>query len=87
MENYRFHLAAEKMYQYVWHTFADKILEASKPLLQSTDAHLKASRYTLLMMLLSESLKLLHPFMPFVTEVIWKELGNESLLMVTQIEV
>lgn len=85
-EGYRFHLATEKMYHYVWHTLADKIIEESKPLLQSEDPAIKNSRITLLHTLLSESLKLLHPCMPFVTEVIWKELGHKELLMITQIQ-
>ncbi|KKW10067.1 MAG: Valyl-tRNA synthetase [Parcubacteria group bacterium GW2011_GWB1_49_7] len=67
MENFRFYIAAEKIYHYIWHRFADEILEESKknPELPSTIHYL-----------LENSLKLLHPFMPFITEEIWQELKH-----------
>ena len=75
MENYRLHLASEKIYHYIWHRFADEIIEESK----GKQAEYSATLYYIL----ENSLKLLHPFMPFVTEEIWQELeGGESLLMV-----
>jgi len=74
MEEYRFYLAAEKIYHYVWHTFADKIIEESKAKLASGDPAVKASAQKMLLEILTTSLKLLHPFMPFVTEEIWSKL-------------
>ena len=73
MGNYRFYIAAEKIYAYVWHRFADEIIEESKkdPLRGKT-----------LYYILENSLKLLHPFMPFITEEIWSELGQDNLLMI-----
>ncbi|KKR62019.1 valine--tRNA ligase [Candidatus Nomurabacteria bacterium RIFCSPHIGHO2_01_FULL_39_220] len=78
MENLRFYLAAEKIYHYVWHRFADEIIEKSKdtPEYGATLYHI-----------LENSLKLLHPFMPFVTEEIWgmlpvESMENKKLLMV-----
>lgn len=72
IEAYRFHSAAEKVYHYFWHTFADKIIESSKPRLEGEDlADRKSCQFTLLK-ILSDSLKLLHPFMPFITEEIWQ---------------
>lgn len=83
LEEYRAYLAAEKIYHYVWHELADKILEESKPILQGDDAGAKASRQTLLLSLLTDSLKVLHPFMPFVTEEIWSSLPHtEDMLIV-----
>jgi valyl-tRNA synthetase len=80
MEAYRFHLAAEKIYHYIWHRFADEILEESKGDAPGT---LKPGYAAALHYILENSLKLLHPFMPFVTEEIWQELKRgESLLMV-----
>lgn len=76
MEEYRYYLAAEKLYAYVWHRFADVILEESKG---------KPERGATLHLILKESLKLLHPFMPFVTEELWSLLPHEKeplLLMV-----
>ena len=67
MENYRLHLASEKIYHYIWHRFADEILEESKK-----DPTLLPTTYYLL----QNCLKILHPFMPFVTEEIWQELRN-----------
>jgi len=74
MDNYRFYLTAEKIYAYVWHRFADKIIEESKG---------KEGNGATLYYILENSLKILHPFMPFVTEEIWQELyKGEKLLMV-----
>lgn len=69
MENYRFYIAAEKIYTYIWHRFADEIIEKSK----------KHPEYdATLHYILENSLKLLHPFMPFITEEIWSELQAGS---------
>ena len=78
MEEHRLYMAAEKLYHYVWHEFADKILEESKPLLQGTDAAAKASRQTLLLATLDQCLRALHPFMPFVTEEIWQSMPTKD---------
>lgn len=84
LENYRVHLAAEKLYHYVWHEFADKIIEESKPILNGEDPVLKKDRQYVLMSLLQTSLKLLHPLVPFVTEEIWQSIPDQdNLLMVT----
>jgi valyl-tRNA synthetase len=82
MENYRFHLSAEKLYHYVWHTFADKIIEESKAKLQSSDSQVSTSAQFTLRYILENSLKLLHPFMPFVTEEIWQNIKPEGMLIV-----
>jgi len=78
LENFRFHLASEKMYHYVWHELADKIIEESKPILEGTDEGAKLSRQRVLYEVLTTSLKLLHPFMPFVTEEIWQSLPSKE---------
>ncbi len=84
IDQFRLHIAAESIYQYIWTTFADKILESSKPILFGEDANAKASRQRLLMELLAGNLILLHPFMPFVTESIWEMLPtSDNLLMVS----
>ncbi|MBI2674198.1 MAG: valine--tRNA ligase [Candidatus Yanofskybacteria bacterium] len=84
MDQFRFYLAAEKIYHYVWHTFADKIIEESKTKLASEDVIIKASAQRMLLEVLITSLKLLHPFMPFVTEEIYSNLAikNKRLLIV-----
>jgi valyl-tRNA synthetase len=88
MDNYRFHMAAEQIYHYVWNTFADKIIEENKArLLENPDTNDMRSAQLMLMTLLARSLTLLHPFMPFVTEEIWgslpKENTNNALLIIT----
>ncbi len=85
---YRIDLAFDALYHFIWHRFADEIIEASKPILQEDNNTLKTVRQAELRTILLTSLKLLHPFMPFVTEAIWQNLpqnvrGNEhDMLMV-----
>jgi valyl-tRNA synthetase len=86
IEQYRFYLAGEKLYHYIWHELADILLEESKTLLKDGDALTCASRKVLLYTILRESLMALHPFMPFVTEELWSLLPHKDtprLLMVT----
>ena len=78
IEEFRIYLAAEKIYHYAWHELADKILEESKPLLAGTDVHARNSRSRLLVTLLDRTLKLLHPFMPFVSEEIWQSMPTKD---------
>lgn len=75
MENYRFYLASEKLYAYIWHRLADELLEESKG---------KEGYGATLYYLLENSLRLLHPFMPFITEEIWAELGQDKLLIISE---
>ncbi|MHB8391881.1 MAG: class I tRNA ligase family protein [Acidobacteriaceae bacterium] len=86
MEEYRIYLAAEKIYHYAWHELADNILEESKPILAGPDEAVRASRARLLLVLLDRTLRLLHPFMPFVTEEIWQSMPTKDaeFLMVAQ---
>ena len=69
MENYRFYLASEKIYHYIWHKFADEIIEQSKK-----DDDMKKS----LLPIWQDCLKILHPFTPFVTEEIWSMMSASS---------
>lgn len=83
IDEHRIYLAAEKIYHFAWHRLADELIEESKGIFAGDDAVLIASRKALLRSLLLDVLKLLHPFMPFVTEEIWKSVGpTDSLLMV-----
>jgi valyl-tRNA synthetase len=80
IEEYRLHLASEKIYNYFWHTFCDEIIETRKTrILENRD---KESAQKLLITLLEEQLIVLHPFMPFITEKIWSLLGKDTLLMI-----
>jgi len=86
MENFKFYLGAEKIYHYFWHEFADKIIEESKPRLNSGNKEEKQAVQYKLLTILKTSLKLLHPFMPFVTEELWsmipKTQDEENILMI-----
>lgn len=85
LENYRFYLAGEKLYDYFWKTFADIIIEECKKEIMENSKD-KISAQNLLLILLREQMISLHPFMPFVTEEIWKNIknNNDDLLLVTK---
>ena len=83
LERVVIHEAAHQAYQFAWHEFADVYLEASKK--QLSDESLKANTGHILVWCLVNTLKLAHPFAPFVTEELWGKLFGEndtSLLMV-----
>jgi valyl-tRNA synthetase len=82
LENFRLHEAAQEIYHFVWHEFADVYIEASKN--QLKDEHLKQSTLSTLNFSLLTILQLLHPFMPFITEEIWRKLGQKDLLMINK---
>ena len=85
MNEYKFYLVAEKLYHYVWHTFADTILEQSKAVFREGTAAEQASRAQFLLETLDSILKALHPFMPYVTEEIWQQTRTtDSVLMVEE---
>jgi valyl-tRNA synthetase len=78
IDDYQFNEAAGLCYQFVWHEFCDWYLEMAKQALYGEDRDLKnATRHTVLEAL-AASLKLLHPFMPFVTEEIWQRLPESA---------
>ncbi|PIP69070.1 valine--tRNA ligase [Candidatus Nomurabacteria bacterium CG_4_9_14_0_2_um_filter_32_10] len=87
MDEYKFYIVAEKLYHYFWHTFADVIIERSKvKILKNQNAD---SAKILLNTQLTTLLKLLHPFIPFVTEEIWSIIKKDTkekndLLMVAK---
>ncbi|MCX6786784.1 MAG: valine--tRNA ligase [Candidatus Kaiserbacteria bacterium] len=78
IDEFRIYLAAEKIYHYVWHEFADKIIEESKSTLSGNDASARVSRARLLLLILDRVLRLLHPFMPFVTEEIYQSMPTKD---------
>ncbi len=84
LDAYRFHLATEKVYQYTWHTFADIILEEAKVAMKSGSAEERIATATTMVYILETLMKVLHPFMPFVTEELWAITGHKDLLMVTE---
>ncbi len=85
VDDFRLDLAADAIYHFVWHRFADEIIEESKPILKEGGEAAESRRHTLYS-ILHTCLKLLHPFMPFVTEAIWQKLPEKDseLLMVAK---
>jgi len=89
IDEYKFNDAAGKIYQFVWHELCDWYLEMAKPVLYGKDepAKRQAAQKTLFMVL-TNSIKILHPFMPFVTEEIWQTLTKgEGSIMVSNFPV
>jgi valyl-tRNA synthetase len=85
IEAYRFNEAAGAIYSFIWHKFCDWYLELIKPILVGNDAADDETR-AMTAWVLDRALKLLHPFMPFVTEELWAKIasdggGRESLLI------
>ncbi len=75
LENYKFNEATHTLYQFVWHEFCDWYLELIKPYLyQDVDKNRKTLTQETLLKVLDDTLRLLHPFMPFITEEIWQQL-------------
>jgi len=83
MENYRFNDAAQIVYEFFWNDLCDWYLEASKLNLYSDDEHKKNRAITILINLLEESLRLLHPFLSFITEEIYQKLPNSRENIIT----
>ena len=81
LENLRIDLGADQIYHYFWHSFADVILEETKLIFQAPEINQEAKKSAqwLLYIILATSLKLLHPFMPFVTEAVWEHLPAGAL--------
>jgi len=81
LDKYRFAEAAQVLYDFIWHEFCDWYLELLKPRLYGQAPVRKQAQYFLLMTL-DETLRLLHPFMPFITEEIWSHLpGKQDFIM------
>jgi valyl-tRNA synthetase len=76
LEEFRFDLAARYIYSFLWDEFCDWYVEISKVYL--ADPHQGAATRTILVEVLEIALRLLHPFMPFVTEEIWQQLPHEG---------
>ncbi len=76
IKTYRFNDAANGAYRFVWNIFCDWYLELAKPLLQGADGPAKDETRAATAFALDEILKLLHPFMPFLTEELWAAKGE-----------
>ena len=81
IEAYRFNDAAAALYRFVWNIYCDWYLELAKPLLTGPDGAGKSETQAMVAWARDEILKLLHPFMPFVTEELWAVTGKHDALL------
>ncbi len=85
MERYELGIAVQKIYDFIWDTYCDWYIELTKARLYSEDASRKNTAMQVLVYVLDQTLRLLHPFMPFITEEIWQSLPmRESALIVAK---
>lgn len=83
LEKYELGLAVQKLYDFIWDVFCDWYIELAKIRLNGEDEKAKATAKAVLVFVMSNTLKLLHPFMPFITEEIWQTLphSGESIMI------
>ena len=77
MANYRFDLASQALHEFIWNEYCDWYVELSKPILWDEEANPDQAQATrrVLLTVLEKSLRLLHPFMPFLTEEVWQRVA------------
>ena len=78
LDKYEIGIAAAKIYDFIWDTYCDWYIELTKPRLNSGDEARARSAQQVLLYVLTDILKLLHPFMPFITEEIWQDLPHDG---------
>ena len=84
MEKYELGMAAQRLYDFMWSEFCDWYIELTKPRLYGTDADEKNTALSVLCFVLAGTMKLLHPFMPFITEEIYTHLpGSDETIMLS----
>lgn len=76
LANFQFNYAAERLYEFIWHEFADKYIEDVK-------SRIDENSFIILNSLFIIQLHLLHPFMPFITEELYQKLGGEGSIMIS----
>ena len=81
LDEFKFDQAANKIYQFVWHTFCDWYLEFAKPILQGENESQKIETRESTAWTLDIIMRLLHPIMPFITEELWEQFGDGRLLI------
>ena len=78
MDSFELGVAAGKIYDFIWDSFCDWYIELTKPRLNGEDEESKIGAQKVLLYVLTEILKLVHPFMPFISEEIWQALPHEG---------
>jgi valyl-tRNA synthetase len=81
LEAYRFNDAANALYRFVWNVYCDWYLELAKPMLTGEEGAAKTETRAMVAWARDEIIKLLHPFMPFITEELWEVTGRRNTLL------
>ena len=84
MDKYELGVAAQKVYDFIWDDYCDWYIELTKSRLQGEDQQAKENAQKVLCYVLTDILKLLHPFMPFLTEEIWQALPHDGDFLMLQ---
>ena len=84
LNKYEIGIAAEKIYDFTWNVFCDWYIELVKPRLYGYDSNLKESSISVLIYTLTNVIKLLHPFMPYITEEIYSYLPNKNDMLINE---
>ena len=84
MDSFELGVAAGKIYDFIWDSYCDWYIELTKPRLNGADEESKIAAQKVLLYVLTEILKLIHPFIPFITEEIWQALPHEGEALMTQ---
>ncbi|MEG0940850.1 MAG: valine--tRNA ligase [Oscillospiraceae bacterium] len=84
MDKFELGVAAQKVYEFIWDSYCDWYIELTKPRLNSGNEADNIAAQKVLLYVLTEILKLLHPFMPFITEEIWQALPHDGDLLMLQ---
>ncbi|MDU7501032.1 MAG: valine--tRNA ligase [Finegoldia magna] len=84
LNKYEIGIAAEKIYDFTWNVFCDWYIELVKPRLYGDDSNLKESAISVLIYTLTNVIKLLHPFMPYITEEIYSYLPNKNDMLINE---
>ena len=83
MDKFELGIAVQKLYDFIWEEFCDWYIEMVKPRLYSEEDETKAAALWTLKTVLTNALKLLHPYMPFITEEIFRNLTGEESIMIS----
>ncbi len=84
MDSFELGVAAGKIYDFIWDSYCDWYIELTKPRLNGEDEEAKISAQRVLLYVLTEILKLIHPFIPFITEEIWQSLPHEGTALMLE---
>lgn len=84
MDSFELGVAAQKVSDFIWDSYCDWYIEMTKPRLNGDDDESRINAQKVLLYVLTEILKLLHPFMPFITEEIWQAIPHEGDMLILE---